>query len=110
MLLLTFKGESYADGGLYMVDREGVRVDVDALVSPGDVIFFDGSCQHGVEPVGGGAGVGRLQMFSIPTFLETPQNNDRMLEEISIKRFVKAKLRPWKRRLMGPAPEPGKAY
>ncbi len=110
MLLLTFKGDSYTDGGLYLVDRHGERIDVDARVSAGDVIFFDGSRPHGVEPVGGGNGTGRLQMFSIPTFMETPQQNDRMLEDISIARFVKAKLRPWKRRLMGEGTVPGKAY
>lgn len=110
MLQLTFKGENYAEGGLTLTDKQGHKVDVDSLVGPGDVIFFDGSCPHGVEPVGGGGGVGRLQMFSIPTFMETPQQNDRMLEDISLMRFVKAKLRPWKRRLTGTAPEPGKAY
>jgi hypothetical protein len=101
MLQMSFKGDSYTEGGLFIIDKHGNRVDVDARVSPGDVIFFDGACTHGVEPVGGGSGVGRLQMFSIPTFMETPQQNDRMLEEISITRFVKAKLRPLKRRLVG---------
>ena len=100
MLLLTFKGDAYTDGGLILTDKQGQRIDVDAEVSPGDVIFFDGSCAHGVETIGGGVGVGRMQMFSIPTFMETPQQNDRVFEDVSALRFLKAKLRPIKYRLI----------
>jgi hypothetical protein len=110
MVLLTEKGTDYTDGGLYVHGRSGEKIDVDSLAMPGDVIFFDGTCRHGVDPIGGGAGLGRLQMFSIPVFLETPQQNDRMLEDISIKRFVKAKLRPLKRRLLGGGQSSGGAY
>jgi len=48
-----------------------------------------------------------VQMFAIPTFIERPSENDRMVEAISIGRFIKAKLRPFKHRitgLRGPAP------
>ena len=101
MLLLTFKGDAYTKGGLTVEDKQGQIVDVDAEVNPGDVIFFDGSCAHGVNLISGGAGIGRLQMFSIPTLMEMPGENDRLLEDISIRRFLKAKLRPYKYRLKG---------
>ena len=110
MLLLTFKGDAYTKGGLILIDKQGQRIDVDAEVAPGDVIFFDGLCSHGVEPISGGAGIGRLQMFSIPTFMETPQQNDRMLEGISVVRFLKAKLRPLKYRLTGRIKNSGNVY
>ena len=100
MLQLTFKGNAYTEGGLILTDKQGKRIDVDSEVTPGDVIFFDGSCQHGVELIRGGNGVGRIQMFSIPTFMESPEQNDRMLENVSIIRFLKAKLRPLKFRLI----------
>ena len=109
-LQLTHKGNSYVDGGLYLVSRSGEKVDVDARVKPGDLVFFDGTRPHGVKAVSGGAGLGRLQMFSIPTFMETPQQNDRMLEDISITRFLKAKLRPLKRLLAGNRSGSGGAY
>ncbi|MAH84081.1 MAG: hypothetical protein CBB68_07020 [Rhodospirillaceae bacterium TMED8] len=101
MLLMTMKKKSYEDGGLFLINRSGTKTDIDSLVRPGDVIFFDGTLPHGVEPVSGGAGLGRLQMFSIPTFMETPQKNDRLLEDITFKRFFRAKLRPIKRKLIG---------
>jgi len=103
MLLLTFKGEDYTDGGLHIEDRQGQRVDVDSQVRAGDVVFFDGSLPHGVDVIGASASdsLGRLQLFSIPTFMERPQDNDRLVGTISTSRFVKAKLRPWKQRVFG---------
>ncbi len=103
MLLLTFKGDDYVDGGLHIEDRHGRRIDVDSQVRAGDAVFFDGSRPHGVDVIRPATpdGLGRLQLFSIPTFMERPQDNDRMVESISLGRFAKAKLRPWKRRLFG---------
>ena len=110
MLQLTHKGISYTEGGLYIFSRSGEKIDIDAMVNPGDIVFFDGTCSHGVDIVSGGTGVGRLQMFSIPTFLETPQQNDRMLEGVSFSRFLKAKLRPIKRRFTGIKSSSSEAY
>lgn len=103
MLLLTHKGTHYHEGGLFLVDRKGTRVEVDAEVQLGDAIFFDGSRPHGVDTIepANPDGIGRLQLFSIPTLMEQPAANDRCAEAMSMGRFVKAKLRPIKRRLFG---------
>ena len=60
MLLLTEKGQSYMEGGLYVVTRPSEKIDVVSQVILSDVIFFDGSRPHGVEIVSGRTGLGRL--------------------------------------------------
>ena len=66
MMPLTFKGEHYREGGLTIVDSAGVAHDVDAGCRPGDLIFFDGRCRHGVQRIEGAEG--RLAVFAIPTY------------------------------------------
>ena len=105
MLLLTFKGQDYATGGLHVRNRAGDRIDVDAMVEPGDVVFFDGSLTHDVEtiePIDEG-GLGRLQLFSIPTFMERPQDSDRLLQNVPLGAYLRARLRPLKYRIFGEA-------
>jgi predicted 2-oxoglutarate/Fe(II)-dependent dioxygenase YbiX len=67
MVPLSFKKIDYENGGLYLYDKYKNRVDIDELVEPGDVIFFDGRNIHGVDKVIGGT-FGRLAIFAIPTF------------------------------------------
>jgi hypothetical protein len=69
MLPYTFKGQDYSSGGLYCNDKFGVRHDIDKDVEPGDIIFFDGRQEHGVETIHGGHAetAGRLAVFCIPT-------------------------------------------
>ena len=103
MLPLTFKGQDYKAGGLHIKNRAGVRVDVDAMVQPGDVVFFDGSLTHDVERIQSlvPQELGRLQLFSIPTFMERPHESDRLLQNVSISAYVKARLRRLKQCLGG---------
>ncbi len=101
---LTFRGTHYDGGGLYYVDRHGNRIDVDAAVAPGDVLFFDATQPHGVEPIQpykDRHSIGRMQMFAIPTLMSMPGENDRTIDQITWGRFVKAKLRPLKWKLFG---------
>ena len=102
MLLLTFKGQDYKAGGLHIKNRDDVRVDVDAMVHPGDVVFFDGSLTHDVERIQAlpSKELGRLQLFSIPTFMERPHESDRFLQSVSFGAYVKARLRRLKQRLI----------
>jgi hypothetical protein len=102
MLLLTFKGQDYRAGGLHIKNRDDVRVDVDAMVQPGDVVFFDGSLTHDVEQIQAlpSRDLGRLQLFSIPTFMELPHESDRFLQSVSFGAYVKARLRRLKQRLI----------
>ena len=103
ILPLTFLGEDFSGGGNFIVDRSGNRISTDSLLAPGSVLFFDGGLTHGVDRIETTKDQthGRMQMFSIPTFLESPVKNERIAETISVKNFIKAKLRPMKHRLTG---------
>jgi hypothetical protein len=74
MLPLTFKGHDFESGGLYIVDKQGITVDIDSLVEKGDLIFFDGTCQHGVNTILGSKNIGRLAVFAIPCFFKRDSN------------------------------------
>lgn len=66
MVSLTFRGIHYSQGGFTISDRHGRLVDVEAELTPGAVLFFDGRLEHAVAPVAGGEG--RLAVFAIPTY------------------------------------------
>ena len=101
ILPLTFRGEHFTEGGLMLRDRGGKTVDIDALVTPGSVVFYDGTLEHGVDRIGGAPGKdsGRLQMFAIPTFFELPIENDRLAGALPIRRVIRAKLSRLKARV-----------
>lgn len=46
---LTQKGVDFQKGGAYLEDADGRRYDLDDLVGPGDVVYFDARLKHGVE-------------------------------------------------------------
>ena len=46
---LTQKGIDFKVGGAYLEDADGDRHDLDELVGPGDVIYFDARLKHGVD-------------------------------------------------------------
>lgn len=72
MLPITFKGRDYSGGGLYCNNRSDEECDIDSLVKPGDIIFFDGRLRHGVKMIKSDSkgAIGRLASFSIPTFFQ----------------------------------------
>ena len=94
ILPLTFKGEDYESGGLILMDRNGERVPMDDLATPGCVIFYDGTLEHGVEMIEGAGDhrTGRLQMFAIPTYFDLPTSNRRQMAAIPSAQFLRAKL------------------
>lgn len=46
---LTQKGVDFKVGGAYLEDADGTRHDLDELVGPGDVVYFDARLKHGVD-------------------------------------------------------------
>lgn len=91
---LTHRGIDYASGGMVVVDRRGNRVEVDARMKPGSVVYYDGSLEHGVDRIQplAGSPVGRLQMFAIPTLFTNAETKQRILEKISYRALTRAKL------------------
>jgi hypothetical protein len=92
---LTHKGIDYGAGGMVVVDRKGQRVDVEAQLRPGDVVFYDGGLPHGVDPIAalGDKRIGRLQMFAIPTLFTNVEEKQHVLEKIGFREVTTARLR-----------------
>ena len=55
VLPLSFRGSHYQSGGLCVWDRAGrpFRVDEEAGLKPGDVVFYHGLLPHSIEPIDG---------------------------------------------------------
>ena len=72
MMPLSFKGKDYSSGGLHVKGWDGKVADVDSMVNPGDLIFFDGRCEHWVKQIeaSGSKQQGRMAVFAIPTYFE----------------------------------------
>jgi len=69
MVPLTFKGIDHEKGGLTYHNKAGEKIDVDELMKPGSILFFDGAMKHGVDniiPFIDKQSVGRLAFFAIP--------------------------------------------
>ncbi len=101
VLPLTFKGTDFFSGGLFLTDRSGQQIDLEAGVTPGSVIFYDGTLPHRVDRIDDGAraNLGRLQMFAIQTHFALPNESERLAEQISPLKYLIDRLRPVKRRL-----------
>lgn len=101
ILPLTFRGADYTGGGLFVVNRKGESVDIDARTSPGCVVFFDGHQAHRVERIVSNRqpALGRLQIFAIPVRFESPETSPRLMQRIPIPAYARAKLSRIKRRL-----------
>lgn len=91
---ITFLGADYAGGGMVLIDRQGNRVEVEKLLKPGDVVFYDGTLRHGVERIVGhpGSTLGRMQIMPLPTRFEGVTGNARALYAVPTSRFISAKL------------------
>lgn len=93
ILPLTHKGIDYEEGGLYVQAPDGTKIDIDGQMKPGDVFIYNGSFAHGVDVIQSKMGIGRLQVFAIPTFFDYPLNCYRLKEEISLGGVASAKIK-----------------
>ncbi len=72
MLPITHKGRDFDGGGLCLQIGNGPKVDVDAIMKPGSIVFFDARNHHGVEKItcSDPNMIGRIATFAIPTFFK----------------------------------------
>lgn len=84
---LTQKFHDFEKGGLFIIDKTGKKIDVDGIMGLGDIIFFNGSCEHGVDIIEGGS-TGRLQIFSISTNFIKPIESERLITNLSLKKIL----------------------
>ena len=60
---LTIKGKHYQEGGLYLKDKHGKKIDIDQIYKEGSVIFFDGGLPHGVDKIVSKNDIGKISFF-----------------------------------------------
>ena len=48
---LTRKHKDYDHGGGFLIDRQGIRIDIDTLCPEGGVIVYSGEVRHGVAEI-----------------------------------------------------------
>lgn len=86
---ITFRGIDYQSGGAFLINRQGIKIDIESRLRPGDVLLYDASLKHGVDRVEGG--IGRLQVFPIPSRFTHLENNPHALGRITISAYGSAK-------------------
>ena len=64
---LTFKNEHFDEGGLYLINKNKKKINLDEISSPGSVIFFNGMLEHGVDKIKSKKGVGKISVFPFYT-------------------------------------------
>jgi hypothetical protein len=79
---------------MMVVDRKGQSIDVESLLREGDVVYYDGSLMHGVNPIVGfeGSNIGRIQIFPIPAVFNNLEGDILSISRISFPKFVKGKM------------------
>ena len=87
MLPITFKGQDYEGGGMVVYDKNDQKVDVDKILKPGSIIFYDGAAKHGCERIipYEDKKIGRLAMFAVPDYFlkEKPEKKNRFSKMFS---------------------------
>ena len=51
ILQMSRKGEDFQTGGLFVQMANGEDLMIDDITEPGDVVYFNASCPHGVKPI-----------------------------------------------------------
>tara|TARA_B100001093_G_C26848701_1_gene1024059 strand:- start:957 stop:1760 length:804 start_codon:yes stop_codon:yes gene_type:complete len=65
---LTYKGEHYEEGGTYLINKEGEKINLDDLSKRGSIIFFNGALNHGVERIISSKDIGKISFFPFNAF------------------------------------------
>jgi len=63
---LTFKGQDFDEGGLYLIDKKGNKIHISEKLTPGSILFFNGSYLHGVDKIKSKKNIGYLSVFPFP--------------------------------------------
>jgi hypothetical protein len=55
IMQMSRKGHDFIDGGLFVQMADGTDLMIDDITEPGDVVYFNARCPHGVSPIDPGA-------------------------------------------------------
>lgn len=67
MFNITFKYLDFEDGGLYLIIKNK-KVDIDSLMAPRSLIFYNGNLIHGVDKIKSRKGIGRIAAYPMKQF------------------------------------------
>lgn len=65
---LTFKGQHFEEGGLYIIDEKNNKINLDDLSGPGSILFFNGTLRHGVDKIISKGNIGKISVFPFNAF------------------------------------------
>jgi len=93
---LTIKGKDFEKGGLYIIDKNGKKIDIDQIYKERSVAFFDGGLRHGVDKISSSSDIGKISFFpfdykfikpkEIPHFIKMILKiNDKLFNFLGIK-------------------------
>ena len=99
---LSIKGKDYDIGGFAIWEKNGTEINISALIQPGDILLFDGSCYHEIKSIHG-EGIGRIALFEIPTVTTEESRSSYYAgdgEEQSLIQRASSKIKNARRRLL----------
>ncbi len=67
MFNITFKNIDFEEGGLYLLINDQ-KIDIDELMSPCSVIFYNGNLIHGVDRIVSKSGIGRIAGYPMKQY------------------------------------------
>ena len=79
-----------------MINENLEKIDVDSMLSKGDVLFFNGKHEHGVDKIISNTNIGRLQLFSIPLNSIHPIDSERLISAVTLQAYIKSKFNLFK--------------
>lgn len=66
---LSYPDTTFDSGGFVLHTPNSTQINLSKLLSPSDILLFDGSLPHEIEPVYA-ANYGRYGLFEIPTYVD----------------------------------------
>ena len=67
MFNITQKNLHFEEGGLYLIINDK-KIDIDNLMKPGSVVFYNGNLIHGVDKIVSKSGIGRIAGYPMKQF------------------------------------------
>ena len=71
---LTQKGNHFDEGGLYIINAEGKKINLDEISKPGSIIFFNGTLKHGVDRIISKKNIGKISVFPFNAYFLTQKS------------------------------------
>ncbi len=92
MFNITFKDIDYEEGGLYIIIKNK-KIDIDSLMTPCSVIFYNGNLIHGVDKISSKKGIGRIAGYPMKQFFLSKSRFPNYIKKIiKVDNAVKRKL------------------